>query len=200
MESGSSAAGGSGLRVAPAEHSPLPPVVGDAGAAAYAEAGVTVDPAARVAETAQLLAGARVRAGAVVSEMCLVGSNALVAEGARVDAWCVVGDRAVIGSGAQLGSGTLVDADSTVGSRAVLDGPVQVAPGVHIRAGAHVQGPQAVWPDHPAAGPRGETGPSARSDVVLGVAVPPPGVQPVPAAGASAAAQRVPGVDPDRSR
>ena len=200
MESGSSAAGGSGLRVAPAEHSRLPPLVGDDGAAAYAHVGVTVDPAARVADTAQLLAGARVRAGAVVSEMCLVGSNALVAEGARLDAWCVVGDRAVIGAGAQLGSGTLVDAGSTVGSGAVLDGVVQVAPGVHIRVGAHVQGPQAVWPDHAAAGPRGETEPSARSDVALGVAAPAPAAAPRPAAGSSAAAERPPSVDPDRSR
>ena len=200
MESGSSAAGRTGLRVAPAEHSRLPPLVGDDGAAAYAHVGVTVDPAARVADTAQLLAGARVRAGAVVSEMCLVGSNALVAEGARLDAWCVVGDRAVIGAGAQLGSGTLVDAGSTVGSGAVLDGVVQVAPGVHIRVGAHVQGPQAVWPDHPAAGPRGETERSGRTDVVLGVASPPPGAQPVPAAGASAAVERALGLDPDRSR
>ena len=200
MDSASSAAGGSGFRVAPAERPPLPPVVGDSRAAAYAEAGVTVDPAARVAATAELLPGARVRGGAVVSEMCLVGSNALVADGARLDAWCVVGDRAVIGPGAWLGSGTSVDADSTVGSRGrSRERPVQVAPGVHVRAGAHVQGPQAVWPDHPAAGPR-DTETPARADVALGVAAPSPAGAPAPAAGASAAAESRPGPASDRSR
>ena len=151
MDSGSSAAGGSGSRVAPSEGSALPPVVGDERAAAFAEAGVTVHPTARVAENAALLQGATVGPGAVVSDLCLVGSNALVSDGAILEPFCVIGDRAVIGSGARIGSATTVDSDATVGRDAVLEGAVQVAPGVTICDGACVTGPQAVWPDHPAA-------------------------------------------------
>ena len=151
MDSGSSAAGGPGSRVAPSERAPLPPLVGERNAEAFAECGVTVDPAARVAQTAQLLPGTTVGARAVVADMCVVGPNALVFEGARLDAWCVVGDRAVIGPGADIGSTTSIDADCTVGRDAVFGSAVQVAPGVAIREGLRVEGPQAVWADHPAA-------------------------------------------------
>ena len=174
MESGSSAAGGTGLRVAPPEHFPLPPLVGDDRAAAYAHVGVTVDPAARALPTPRSCSRALVYAPALSSPRCAWWVPTRWSPKARVStrgAWSAIGPSSVRVLSSVVAPWSM--RGSTVGSGAVLDGVVQVAPGVHIRVGAHVQGPQAVWPDHPAAGPRGETERSGRTDVVLGVAAPP---------------------------
>lgn len=93
-------------------------------------------PAAVVAPSASIGAGALVMPGAVVNSEARIGANAVVNTGAIVEHDCVVGDGVHVAPGAVLCGGASVGAGTLVGAGAVVLPGVKVGPALLVKAGS----------------------------------------------------------------
>lgn len=94
-----------------------------------------VHPAAAVAPSASIGAGALVMPGAVVNAEALIGANAIINSGAVVEHDCVVGDGVHVAPGAVLCGGASVGAGTLVGAGAVVLPGVKVGPALLVKTG-----------------------------------------------------------------
>jgi sugar O-acyltransferase (sialic acid O-acetyltransferase NeuD family) len=92
-------------------------------------------PAAVVAPSASIGAGALVMPGAVVNAEARIGANAIINTGAIVEHDCVVGDGVHVAPGAVLCGGASVGACTLVGAGAVVLPGVKVGPALLVKAG-----------------------------------------------------------------
>lgn len=92
-------------------------------------------PAAVVAPSATIGAGALVMPGAVVNAEARVGANAIINSGAVVEHDCEVGEGAHIAPGAVLCGGARVGAGALVGAGAVVLPGVKVGAALLVKAG-----------------------------------------------------------------
>ena len=95
-------------------------------------------PAAVVALSASIGAGALIMPGAVVNAEARIGANAIINTGAVVEHDCVVGDGVPVAPGAVLCGGASVGARTLVGAGAVVLPGVKVGPALLIKAGTVV--------------------------------------------------------------
>lgn len=94
-----------------------------------------VHPAAAVAPSATIGAGALVMPGAVVNAEARIGANAIVNSGAIVEHDCEVGEGAHVAPGAVLCGGAGIGAGTMVGAGAVVLPGVKVCAGLLVKAG-----------------------------------------------------------------
>lgn len=95
-------------------------------------------PAAVVARSARIGAGAQLMAGSVVQPNCILGENVLVNTHASVDHDCVVGDHVHIAPGATLSGGVVVGAGAHVGVGSSVVQGIRIGDDSIIGAGAVV--------------------------------------------------------------
>lgn len=94
-----------------------------------------VHPAAVVAPSAWIGAGALIMPGAVVNAEARIGANVIINSGAIVEHECDVGEGVHIAPGAVLCGGVCVGAGTLVGAGAVVLPGVRVAPSGLVKAG-----------------------------------------------------------------
>ena len=99
-----------------------------------------IHPAAVVAQSAELGAGAQVMACAVINPRAEVGRNALINTGAVVEHDCRIGDHAHVASGAVVAGDATVGEAAFVGAGATVIQGVWVGDGAVVGAGAVVLG------------------------------------------------------------
>lgn len=97
-----------------------------------------VHPAAVVARSAKIGAGALVMPGAVVNADARIGENAIINSGAIVEHDCDVGAAVHIAPGAVLCGGATVGIGTLVGAGAVVLPGVRIGPGCLVKAGTVV--------------------------------------------------------------
>lgn len=99
-----------------------------------------VHPAAVVAPSATIGAGALIMPGAVVNAEARIGANAIINSGAIVEHDCDVGEGAHVAPGAVLCGGACVGAGTLVGAGAVVLPGVRVGPSLLVKAGTVATG------------------------------------------------------------
>lgn len=94
-----------------------------------------IHPAAVVATSATIGAGALIMPGAVVNADAHIGANAIINSGAVVEHDCEVGEGAHVAPGAVLCGGARVGACTLIGAGAVVLPGVKVGPALLVKAG-----------------------------------------------------------------
>lgn len=97
-----------------------------------------IHPSATLARDLRLAEGAQIMAGAVLQSGTTLGRNALVNTRASLDHDCLIGDHVHVAPGATLSGGVIVGDGTHIGSGAVVIQGVRIGRGCLIGAGAVV--------------------------------------------------------------